>query len=97
MCRPRSPLPVKLDGVTIIFLKHFERVYTIDILGASSNTADWKMLAEGVQNPGEGENETVFSFKTTRLKKLKIVGHGNSDAKFSDWTNIIEIYFNEPE
>lgn len=90
------PKPVTLDGVTIIFLKHFERQYTVDILGAASDTAEWKMLEKGAKNPGEGENETVFEFKPTKLKKLKIVGHGNSDHKFGDWTNIIEIYFNEP-
>ncbi|WP_309396936.1 discoidin domain-containing protein [Cerasicoccus maritimus] len=90
------PKKVELDGVTIVFFKHFDRVYTIDILGATSDNGKFKMLAKGVKNPGEGENQTVFEFKKTKLKQLRIVGHGNSNEKFADWTNIIEIYFNEP-
>jgi len=89
------PEKVTLDGVNIIFLNHFKRTYTIDILG--SDGGEWQMLAEKVKNPGEGEKETTFMFEPTELKKLRIVGHGNTNEKFADWTNIIEIYFLEPQ
>lgn len=88
--------PVVLEGVNIVFLKHFERVYTIDILG-SENGEQWTPLLEKAKNAGDGENESTFMFKATKVQKLRIVGYGNSDEKFKDWTNIIEIYFLQPK
>lgn len=90
------PEPISLRAVDIHFHNGDQRKYVIDILAsADEEPQSWQTLVEfQSSNPSFGPS-TIFQFPDTKVRHLRIVGHGNSSDSFPHWTNIVEVRFIE--
>jgi len=83
-----------LTAVKLAFTRGDERVYTVDIL-VSETDADnsWTTVLQAAKNTGKSMALEAFEFKKVNVRYIRIVGHGNTSAKFPKWCNITEAAF----
>ena len=72
-----------LKAVKLAFAKGNERVYTVDIL-VSETGADnsWTPVLKAVKNSGKSVEPEPFEFNRVSARYVRVVGHGNTSAKF---------------
>jgi hypothetical protein len=83
-----------LSGVQLAFLKGDARQYRFDVL--VSNDAEpgrWQPVLSAQQSSGKSAALEAFSFAPVAVRHLRIVGHGNTEPKFAQWINLLEVAF----
>lgn len=79
---------VQLSHINIAFFKGDQRSYTIEIF-ASEDGNNWVSVFNGSSSGKTTEFEKYPIDKNARF--IKVVGDGNSNETFSNWTNITEV------
>jgi hypothetical protein len=83
-----------LQAVKLAFAAGDKRVYTFDILVSETGLDNtWTTVADKAKNTGTSLNQESFAFPTAHVRYVRIVGHGNTNAKFAKWCNITEAAF----
>ena len=84
---------VQLSHLNIAFFKGDQRNYSIEILISKDGT-NWITIFDGLSSGNTAVFEKYPIGENARF--IKIVGNGNSNETFNNWTNIteVEIYMN---
>ena len=53
----------------------------------------WTTVLKAVKNSGKSLELEAFEFKKVNVRYVRVVGHGNTSAKFPKWCNISEAAF----
>jgi endo-1,4-beta-D-glucanase Y len=81
--------PTAVNGLDIAFYGGDTRKALFDILTSTDGT-NWVNTATGLQSSGTTTALETFSFASTTVKYIKILGHGNN---ISAWNSITEVKF----
>lgn len=86
--------PRKLRSIGLAFLFGDQRYYTFDLLvSVDAAATDWRPVRLKARSTGTSLGFEWFNLGAATVHHVRLVGHGNSSAKFPQWTNLTEVAF----
>jgi hypothetical protein len=59
----------------------------------SAGADDWQTVLPSQPSSGKSAGLETHAFAPTAVRRLRIVGHGNTNAQAAHWINILEVSF----
>jgi len=83
-----------LAGVQLAFFKGDARQYRFDVLvSADAEPGRWQPVLSGQHSSGKSAALEAFAFAPVAARHVRIVGPGNTEPKFAQWINLLEVAF----
>lgn len=83
-----------LSGIQLAFFKGDSRQYRFEVqVSQTGGESDWRTVLPSRQSSGKSAGLEAHAFAPVAVRHLRIIGHGNTNAEFAQWINLLEVAF----
>lgn len=84
--------PMVVEAIRVAFVKGDQRVYRFDLaIDNDLEDGTWTTVLRDRASSGTTTDLEEFRFFGVPCQRLRLIGHGNSNAEFSGWFNVAEV------